>query len=149
MIALAVNQPPSGPFSLMQLVNARQNIKFGLGAPRRDRRLLGDRARLALACETSSREQATRHIRQKKRPHLSTLGREFEIAAGAAIPAVMKVADGAPKSEAENRNRHGHDHAHLIVAGAFEPFFHCHSPKAAAAQIKKSPSLFRVREVML
>src|SRR5712672_1917018 len=65
MIALAVNQPPSGPFSPMQLVNARQNIKFGLGAPRRDRRLLGDRARLALACETSSREQATRHIRQK------------------------------------------------------------------------------------
>src|ERR1700704_3324531 len=33
MIALAVNQPPSGPFSPMQLVNARQNIKFGLGHP--------------------------------------------------------------------------------------------------------------------
>src|SRR5882762_9566738 len=142
MIALAVNQPPSGPFSPMQLVNARQNIKFGLGAPRRNRRFLGDRARLALACETSSREQATRHIRQKKRPHLSTLGREFEIAAGAAIRAVMKIADGAPKSEAENRNRHGHGHAHLIVAGPSEPFFHCHSPQGRGSPNKKKPVTF-------
>src|SRR5712672_2761773 len=54
----------------------------------------------------------------------------------------MKVADGAPKSEAENRNRHGHDHAHLIVAGASEPFFHCHSPQGRGSPNKKNPVTF-------